>query len=90
MITAEEFKKQMREINTTWRPCPVGGCNACDMHIEVSLGYAICQGEVDSSACLLILANYLTRQWDKRDKVKAAPIIDAEAEQIKIHLKAPE
>jgi hypothetical protein len=90
MITAEEFKKQMREINKTENPCPTGGCSACELNIEVSVGYATRLGEPNSTACLSILANYLTRQWEKRDKEKPAPVTVADAANIKIHMKAPQ
>ena len=86
MINAEEFRKQMRELNKTGFPCPTGGCSACDLNMVVSVGYANLLGEPSSTACLSILANYLTRQWEKRDMRD----LDAEAEQIKIHMKAPE
>jgi hypothetical protein len=92
MISAEEFKKQMREIAPP--PCPQGGCCVCPLNLQAKVGIVLLDGTIDVTFCMSLLAAHLDREWKKWDekhppKVQE-PIIDAEVEQIKIHMKAPQ
>jgi hypothetical protein len=92
MIDAEDFKKQMRE--TIAYQCPTGGCDACPLYLKAAIGIIDSSDRLDSTRCMSLLASYLDREWKKWDEKHPpkvpTPIIDAEAEQIKIHMKAPE